>query len=136
MTIRLKQLKRSLEKLVIELNIFKRYPSNDRQVRYQHYATRLYILLISISLVILSLYFLLIKQVHQETIFNLNEFHYLKLEELYPNSLLCPCSSISIPYNNFITIQPEYHQICSSDFVSSEWINYITTHFAIEVSQT
>ncbi|CAF4365488.1 unnamed protein product, partial [Adineta steineri] len=27
-------------------------------------------------------------------------------------------------YSNFITIQPYYHQVCSSNFVSSQWIQY------------
>ncbi|CAF0842656.1 unnamed protein product [Adineta steineri] len=29
-------------------------------------------------------------------------------------------------YANFITIQPSYHQVCSSDLVSPQWIQYNT----------
>ncbi len=49
-----------------------------------------------------------------------------KYEDLYmqyPITLKCPCTHIAIKYNNFISqITTEYHQICSSTFVSSKWI--------------
>ena len=49
-----------------------------------------------------------------------------KYEELYmqyPITLKCPCTRIAIKYNEFISqIKPEYHQICSSNFVSLKWI--------------
>jgi hypothetical protein len=41
----------------------------------------------------------------------------------YPITLKCPCTRIAIKYNEFISqIKVEYHQICSSTFVSSKWI--------------
>jgi hypothetical protein len=41
----------------------------------------------------------------------------------YPITLKCPCTRIAIKYNEFISqIKIEYHQICSSTFVSSKWI--------------
>ncbi len=41
------------------------------------------------------------------------------------NSSECPCELISVPYENFISILPIYDQICSSDFVSQQWIDYL-----------
>jgi hypothetical protein len=32
---------------------------------------------------------------------------------------------VSIPYEQFIRIVPRYHQICSSDFVTQRWIDYL-----------
>ena len=107
--------------------MFKHYPSNERQIRFQRHATRLYILLIVVSLVILTFYSLLIKQIASSTVSHPTEFEYSQLQQMYPHSLQCPCTSISTPYSTFITIQPQYHQVCSSDFVSSEWITYLST---------
>ncbi|CAF0887032.1 unnamed protein product [Adineta steineri] len=44
------------------------------------------------------------------------------LSSQYPETLTCPCSSISIEYKQFISFQPTFHQICSSDFVTTNWI--------------
>lgn len=41
----------------------------------------------------------------------------------YPLTLSCSCSEINIPYNKFLSFSPEYHQICSSDFISQTWIS-------------
>ena len=51
---------------------------------------------------------------------------YQNIQQLYmqyPVTLKCPCTRIAIKYNEFISqIEPQYHQICSSAFVSSKWI--------------
>ncbi|CAF1406674.1 unnamed protein product, partial [Adineta steineri] len=46
---------------------------------------------------------------------------YEKLEEKYSSTLTCPCTQISIPYKDLITIEVKYHQICTSDFIQSRW---------------
>lgn len=51
---------------------------------------------------------------------------YENLMNSYPNSLQCPCSNISIEYQSFLTIIPRMHEICSSDFILNEWIDYIS----------
>ena len=50
--------------------------------------------------------------------------------DLYRNqesSLSCPCSTITSEYQHFLTIVPELHQLCSSDFVQEIWLNYTNT---------
>lgn len=37
----------------------------------------------------------------------------------------CPCSQISLIYEDFITLEASFHQVCSSDFVSDRWIRTI-----------
>ena len=113
-----------LIKLVREANLFKQYPSTDRQIRYQRYATRLHICLLSVSVGILAVYTLLSESTHRETVFHPTESEYLRLAQAYPSSLSCPCTSISMPYSTFISIEPHYHQLCSSDLISSQWILY------------
>ncbi|CAF0766068.1 unnamed protein product [Adineta steineri] len=122
--IRCRKLLVSTRKKLIELNLFKHYPSTDRQIRHQRYATRIYILLLCISLVILTIYTLLQRTIQSKTIPYPTQSEYLQLRKLYPNTLSCPCTSISMPYSTFIKLQPYYHQLCSSNFTSQEWISY------------
>ncbi|CAF0927490.1 unnamed protein product [Rotaria sordida] len=39
--------------------------------------------------------------------------------------LYCPCTRISIQYSEFIKMNPRFHQLCSSDFTSIQWIQYL-----------
>lgn len=43
----------------------------------------------------------------------------------HSNTLQCSCSHLSIKYQSFLTIKPRYHQICSSEFISDRWIEYL-----------
>ncbi|CAF4035310.1 unnamed protein product [Rotaria sordida] len=36
---------------------------------------------------------------------------------------MCRCSQTSIPYPQFVSFNPQFHQVCSSDFVSEEWFS-------------
>lgn len=124
MRVRVSQHAVLVKNVIVELNLFKEHPSNDRQVRYQRIATRFYIIMIICSLTALGSYTFLTVSVHQDTVFNPSESKYIELEQKYPTSLSCPCLFISVPYSTFMTIQPEYHQACSSDLITVEWIVY------------
>jgi hypothetical protein len=56
---------------------------------------------------------------------------YTELQTKYSQTIVCPCTQISINYEKFISFNPTFHQICSSDFVTEQWINY----FAMSVLQ-
>ncbi|CAF3330574.1 unnamed protein product [Rotaria sp. Silwood2] len=51
--------------------------------------------------------------------------NYKDLLKDYSNSLRCSCSRISIPYEKFLHIEPHFRDICSSQFISDEWIHYL-----------
>ncbi|CAF1531587.1 unnamed protein product [Adineta ricciae] len=121
---RIHQLKIQIKILIIELNIFKHYPSTDRQIHYQRIATRLYIIFLLISLTILSIYLSLNTEIQKKILLNPTENQYIQLQEIYSDNLLCPCTNISMNYSTFITIQPYYHQLCSSDLISLKWLDY------------
>lgn len=134
MCVRVRRLRIFIVTTVYELNLFTQDAINDRQVRYQRISTRLYIILIVSVLAVLGIYTYLSVNSYYETIFNPSEAQYIELQQNYSASLLCPCSSISIPYSIFMNIEPRFHQVCSSDFISLEWIYYnfrtngISTH--------
>ncbi|CAF1336190.1 unnamed protein product [Rotaria sordida] len=51
--------------------------------------------------------------------------NYKDLLQEHSYSLQCSCSQISIPYETFLNIEPHFHDLCSSQFISDEWIHYI-----------
>ncbi|CAF4245094.1 unnamed protein product [Rotaria sp. Silwood2] len=36
---------------------------------------------------------------------------------------MCRCTQTSIPYSQFVSLNSQFHQVCSSDFVSEEWFS-------------
>ena len=122
--VRFRQLKISLKKVIIELNIYNYHLIGDRQIRYQRYATRLNVLSLSVLVITLAVYTLLRTTIHHEFVLYPTESEYNQLESAYSNSPICPCSIISMNYSTFITLQPYYHQVCTSDIVTAEWIEY------------
>ncbi|UJR22279.1 hypothetical protein I4U23_025339 [Adineta vaga] len=122
---RLYQLKMLLKRTLIELNLFKIYPSDVRQIRHQHVATWLYIVILLSTCVILTCYSCIISETYHEIVKYPTQSQFSNLLSLYPVSLQCPCSSISIPYNTFLNLEPQYHQVCSSDFVSTAWLAWL-----------
>lgn len=112
-----------LKRFLIELNLFKINSGDDNddqsQIRYQRITTRLYIVLLALTFTILTIYLALVRQTYRETIKNPTQADFSHYYSLYNSSLQCACSSISFPYNNFLTIEPHPHQMCSSNIFSS-----------------
>ena len=111
---------------MVEFNLFATIPpSTDPKIVNRHRClTRAYLIFLFTFLFIIVLYTVL----RQETITAIVESpsvsKYRDLFSRYPVTLQCPCSRTEIKYNKFISqIELQYHQICSSVFVSLEWIN-------------
>ena len=49
---------------------------------------------------------------------------YQQSYDRYPETLLCPCSQVSIPYQTFLNVTYVLHQVCFSDFISPAWLDY------------
>ena len=64
------------------------------------------------------------RSIQLKTIYNPTESKYLQLQQLYPHTLSCPCTTVSMSYSTFIELLPYYHQLCSSDFISEKWMIY------------
>ncbi|CAF4045347.1 unnamed protein product [Adineta steineri] len=54
---------------------------------------------------------------------NITPVKFKELYSKYNKTLSCPCSSTSISYKNFVTNTIKLHPVCSSRFVSQEWIH-------------
>ena len=107
------------------LNLFKDHPFWTPNLNYseQIISTRLTLLFISLSLIILITYSTLTIVTHQIILneFSLDDFE--RLEKLHPETIDVPCSQISIPYKEFLHLSPKVHQVCSSAFIGNEWIS-------------
>ena len=107
--------------IIIELNLFTTHSHDQLRVHRERITTWLFIILLVISLCILTSYtglatFTIVKTVQSPT-----QEQYENLLREYPTTLQCPCTVISIPYEDFVEISPTYHQICQSDFVQPWW---------------
>ena len=108
----------------LDLNLYDSH-STDPSVKIREIrSTRLFLLLFTISILILTTYTLFILRTKSETIEHPSLHRYNQLEQLYPNTLSCTCTKISILYNDFISVTPQFHQVCSSDFISQAWIDF------------
>jgi hypothetical protein len=134
---RLRRIPSMLKRTVIELNLFKSevIDNNEQsQIHYQRMATRLYIVLVALGLIIFTLYLFLTPQRQVEIVENPSPANFSDLQSRYNSSLLCTCSNISVPYNVFLSIEPHYHYMCSSVVTSESWVDSLTVNFAFSAS--
>ncbi|UJR34644.1 hypothetical protein I4U23_027421 [Adineta vaga] len=92
-------------------------------LKHQKYSTWLYTFLLIISSYVLF-YTTLIKP-QSRTIIHSNITRHI-FDELYlkhKETLSCRCSTIIIPYQDFVLDTVIFHPVCSSEFVKQQWIN-------------
>ncbi|CAF1340782.1 unnamed protein product [Adineta steineri] len=110
----------AVETGVVELNLFRTGIQDDAIVRNERRSTRLFLALLSISIVILGLYYSVIG--YRKTIIipspSISKYSNLSKEV----SLQCPCKNASVKYEEFVHMKPFYHELCKSDFVSDRYI--------------
>ncbi|UJR12141.1 hypothetical protein I4U23_016318 [Adineta vaga] len=86
-------------------------------------STRVYVALLSISVIIIATFTFLDSQAQVNTIRNPSQATYEALFDKNATSLSCPCRRATVPYGNFTWTIVDYHPVCSSVFVSDDWIN-------------
>ena len=140
---RLKLMKRNTIRffydVCININVFpsRKFGNNiDRRTATNlgKQTTRIYIILLIISFTLLGIYTLTQKQILMET-FNKPSFHtYKQLEEKYGDQLTCSCTSIEIIYGEIINIKSIFHPICSSQYISNEFIDHLVSNVSPKIS--
>jgi hypothetical protein len=105
-----------------ELNLFANAETmrkGDRQVlRDQVVSTRVYIILLIITLCILVVSTLLIERTTSTTVSTPSLALYEQLQVDYPDTLSCPCQQVAVSYSTFISIMEVFHQV--KDFFDSK----------------
>jgi hypothetical protein len=121
----------SLREKFVTLNLYNSRSTDPATVHYQIISTRLYLTTLVISIFILTLYTAINGPIKNEIVYLPKLALYKKLQKQYPDTLRCPCSKTAIPYGTFVNVEPSFHQVCSSDFISQSWID-----FAFETNTT
>lgn len=126
---------------LIELNLFKSNRIDVHSLSIERWSTRLYIPLLFFALLTLLIYTIFDVHSEQIQIENPSLTMYRHLYEKYPN-VKCPCRHVSIDYKNFLDLNIDLHEICSSSLISSEWISSLylkeqtTIRYAIDFRAT
>ena len=118
---------RYIKTRAVELNFFESAAtrSNLHDLRTAIIATRLYIIILTITVFILALFTALDQKTQTITVQNPSQDVFQKLYLDYSATLQCPCSQVEILYETFINISYNLHPVCSSVFVSDTWINLL-----------
>lgn len=112
-----------IKKNLLDLNLFKNGIQDESVIQNQRRSTRLYLLLILISMFIIGFYYSIVTYTETIVIKSPSFIQYSALSE--KASLECFCTKIAVKYEEFIEIVPFYHELCSSDFISDEYINQL-----------
>ena len=116
----------SVHSYLSKLNLFESSEhTTPRHLKNQRISTLLFLVLFVNLLVILTFYTAFSTVTNTVTLKNPSLFIYNTLSLQYPQTLLCRCSQIAIPYGNFLSYDPEYHQVCQSDLISDRFIKYL-----------
>ncbi|CAF1411290.1 unnamed protein product [Adineta ricciae] len=121
----LPSLYKSIREKWIPWNLFDSRTTDPLIIRREILSTRLYIILVLVSLIILTTYASLSQQNETKTVLFPSESVYKNLLKTYTNNLQCTCTKVLIPYEKFVKTNPSFHQVCSSDFISQKWIDFI-----------
>ena len=116
---------RELKEYLLRLDIFSNdTKTNQFEQRVGRVATRIYFILFFLLFLIYILFNALITETVSVTFYEPSQNEFERLQELYPNTIVCPCRNTAIPHESFISLTPIIHPICLSGFVSDEWILY------------
>ncbi len=126
----------TIKNFIIHYNMFPSYAPivHEHEIRIQRISTLFFLVLMCICFLILTINTALQKVTTTITIDQPNYTTYQTLSVKYAQTLSCLCSTISIEQGTFIDIEPIFHPICSSGFVSSEFLNYMKIDLTVSVS--
>ncbi|UJR19443.1 hypothetical protein I4U23_022573 [Adineta vaga] len=106
---------------------------NEEDIKNQKISTIIFLILFILSTIGFFLYASLTPITKTVIIKQPTLSDYKQLEQKYPNSLVCPCNSVSNVYNKFISsFTPTFTPICLSDFVIDSWLNYVNYRSFLE----
>ncbi|CAF3789909.1 unnamed protein product [Rotaria socialis] len=111
----------------LQLNLFNtdKTRTDALELRVGVISTRIYIILLCLLATVLTIFNGLRTQLQNVSIQNPSQRIFEDLQKSYPITLQCPCSEIAISFDSFLSLSPTYHPVCSSPYVSFDWINSI-----------
>ncbi|CAF1258824.1 unnamed protein product [Adineta steineri] len=127
----LSQLYRKVKSYIQDFNLFPSVPpsTDEHQLRNEKISTRIFLYLLTLSLAILLLYNSLNNVTQTVNVKAPTMTKYLELYLTYSQTLKCPCKQISINYDTFLSIEYTFHQVCTSVFITQDWINFLNEEY-------
>jgi hypothetical protein len=124
-----------LKRYLSTLNIFPSVPptTDAYELQSQRISTILFIILLTIVVSTLLLYTTLVTVTKTVNIKNPTPAQYSQLYATYSQTLTCPCTTISIKYEEFLDVEYSFHQVCNSIFVTENWIDYLAPSRSITI---
>ncbi|CAF4151516.1 unnamed protein product, partial [Adineta steineri] len=118
---------REMFQWIKQINLFKSSVNqNINATKKQYVITRIYLILLAGSILTLLLFTSLSTHITTITVSNPSIDVYRNLQDIHQDTLKCPCSTTTIPYETFISLSPIFHHVCSSDFVNDTWITLLS----------
>ena len=114
-----------LQNGLVTFNLFDSESTDRRTIQRERYITRIYLLLLMISIFVIVLYTVASTETATNVISTPFQTQYATLMALYSDTMQCPCTNISVAYKHFITVNNTFHQVCSSDFVKEDWLKFL-----------
>ena len=117
------------------LNLFpSRPPSTDEvDLRNERISTQLFLLLLILSTMILTMYVALVEVIQTRYVEKPSLVEYSSLYSKYSSSLACPCTRVSIAYEEVLNAQYRLHEVCSSVFVTDSWSELLSIPIFSEI---
>lgn len=125
-----------LWKYCLQFNTFETDSESEEIITQQRLSTRIYILSFACFLILTGIAAgLSVRSINgSELSPSLSRF--IELAEAYPTTLQCPCSRIGVAYSTFVRTRVDFHQVCSSTFVTQPWIDSIYAEINDSLSVT
>ncbi|CAF0824433.1 unnamed protein product [Adineta ricciae] len=121
-----------LHNYVLKLNIYG--DESDSTLIDQLLSTRIFLLLLFLLLLLIIVYIILGVQTHSVTIQSPSESTFTQLSQQYSSTLSCPCSHTSVRHDRFLSLDPQYHPICTSRLVNQSFISLLSSANVSEYS--
>lgn len=109
----------------LQINLFKKAESTNETFHLESLSTLIYLLSVIVSLITGVIITGFIARPTSKIEFLPTQSNFERLLQQYPDTLKCPCSRLAILYDTFVTTNIEFHQICSSKFVTQAWIDLV-----------
>ena len=118
---------RRLWRSFLQLNLYKTSSSDINTAPKELLATRLYVCSLALVVLIIAIVATFLLRTVNNTEYSPSITRFSYLVNKYPATLYCPCSTIGIAYDRFVTTHARFHQVCSSYFVQQTWIDLVFT---------
>ncbi|CAF4813981.1 unnamed protein product, partial [Rotaria sp. Silwood2] len=86
-------------------------------------STRVFMVTLSLALFLILSFTAVIPQTRAITVDSPSVSDFENIANRYPDAFTCRCSQISFPYKEFFSFNPQFHQVCSSNLISEEWVS-------------